>query len=419
MIRLIEALNYRSLRYVRQPLGPFHVLVGPNASGKTTFLDVISFLGRLVSDGPEAAIGERTRNFEDLLFRRNGTWFELAIEAAIPDDLREKFGQRFDNIRYEVRIGIDETTHEVGIQAEKAWLKPWTDSAHVERSLFPCEPSPPSQIVTEKKPRNWQAILSKTRDDGNDKFYVEVKDSKNKGRWFPAIRLGPQKSALASLPVDLDLFPVSAWMKELFATGVQNFMLNSVAIRQASPAGRGKGFRPDGSNLPWVIAELEKHKDRYADWISHLRTALPDLQGIRTIERPDDKHRYLMLRYQGGLEVPSWVASDGTLRLLAITLPAYLPDFKGVYLIEEPENGIHPGAVETAFQSLSSVYDAQIFLVSHSPVILSLTDTDKVLCFKKTPGGATDIVLGSEHPMLRGWQGETNLGSLFASGVLG
>ena len=57
MITRIEALCYRCLRYVSQPLGPFHVLVGPNASGKTTFLDVIAFLGRLVSDGVDAAIG--------------------------------------------------------------------------------------------------------------------------------------------------------------------------------------------------------------------------------------------------------------------------------------------------------------------------------------------------------------------------
>jgi predicted ATPase len=145
---------------------------------------------------------------------------------------------------------------------------------------------------------------------------------------------------------------------------------------------------------------------------------LPDLEAIRTVERPDDKHRHLMLRYRGGIEVPSWVVSDGTLRLLALTLPAYLR-LSGIYLIEEPENGIHPRAVETMYQSLSSVYDAQILLASHSPVILSLVEPRQLLCFAKDRDGATDIVRGSEHPMLKEWRGETDLSVLFASGVLG
>jgi predicted ATPase len=153
--------------------------------------------------------------------------------------------------------------------------------------------------------------------------------------------------------------------------------------------------------------------------VSHLRTALPDLEGIRTIEREDDKHRYLVLRYSGGLEIPSWLASDGTLRLLALTLPAYLPDLSGVFLIEEPENGIHPRAVESVLQSLSSVYGAQVLVATHSPVILGLVKPRDVLCFARTLDGATDIVNGAEHPALRDWRGETDLGTLFASGILG
>ena len=101
---------------------------------------------------------------------------------------------------------------------------------------------------------------------------------------------------------------------------------------------------------------------------------MPDLESIRIVEREDDKHRYLVLGYRGGLEVPSWMASDGTLRLLALTLPAYLNGLEGIYLIEEPENGIHPRAVETMFQSLSSVYGSQVLLATHSPVILSVAD---------------------------------------------
>ena len=40
MIRRIQALNFRCLRYVDVELDRFHILVGPNASGKSTLFDV-------------------------------------------------------------------------------------------------------------------------------------------------------------------------------------------------------------------------------------------------------------------------------------------------------------------------------------------------------------------------------------------
>jgi predicted ATPase len=418
MIRLIEALNFRCLRYVRQPLGPFHVLVGPNASGKTSFLDVVGFLGQMVSDGLEAAVSERTQTFQDMVFGRNGEWFELAVEAAIPVDRKALLRRDLDTIRYEVKIGLDPNSGELGILGEKAWLKTWRDKVPAARSLFPVEPETPSTILSGKAKSGWQGVLTKAH-GGNDNFYVEVRDPGGGKGWFPSIRLGPRKSALGNLPEDESKFPVATWLKTMLTQGVQSLVLNSLLIRRASPPGQVRGFKPDGSNLPWVVAGLSKEPSRLKAWISHLKTALPDIENIRTVERPDDKHRYLVICYQGGLEVPSWMASDGTLRLLALTVPAYLPKFPGVYLIEEPENGIHPSAVEAVYQSLSSVYDAQILMATHSPVILSLADADKVLCFKKTETGATDIVLGSEHPALKDWKGETNLGVLFAGGVLG
>jgi len=56
---------------------------------------------------------------------------------------------------------------------------------------------------------------------------------------------------------------------------------------------------------------------------------LPDLKGIKTVERAEDKHRYMILSYDGGLEAPSWLVSDGTLRLLALTLLAYISGLSG------------------------------------------------------------------------------------------
>jgi predicted ATPase len=421
MITLIEAKSFRCLRYIRQPLGPFHVLVGPNASGKTTFLDIIAFLGRLVSDGLEAAIYERTQNFRDLTWGREGDGFELAIEAAIPEDKLSLLKDKdFDTIRYEVSFGIDDASEEFIIKTEKVLLKKHSKAEKgTQRKLFPYWTNePPETIISPKAVRMNRTIVTKNP-KGNDNFYSEVHSASGKG-WAPSFKLGPRKSALGNLPEDESKFPVSTWLKKFLNEGVQQFILNSKVIQRPSPPGQVRGFKPDGSNLPWVVDNLQKkHPESFKSWINHLQTALPDIEDIRTSERKEDKHRYLVLCYQGGLEVPSWMASDGTLRLLALTLPAYLPDLTGVYLIEEPENGIHPKAVETAYQSLSSVYGAQVLLASHSPVILSMVEADKVLCFAKTPAGETDIVTGSDHPNLKEWKGETDLGVLFAGGVLG
>jgi hypothetical protein len=344
--------------------------------------------------------------------------FELALEAGIPVALRQKLPQdEHDMIRYEIALGMDPSTQEVGIFAEKALLKVGKQLPDGQRKLFPMDIDAPETILTPAR-SGGRTVINKVP-GGNDNFYSELYEASGKG-WAPAFKLGPRKSALGNLPEDESKFPVSTWLKRLLTEGVQQFVLNSLLIRKASPPGQVRGFKPDGSNLPWVVERLERdHPRRFTEWIAHLRTALPDLETIRTVERPDDKHRYLILRYQGGLDIPSWIASDGTLRLLALTLPAYLPDFKGIYLIEEPENGIHPSAVESVFQSLSSVYDAQILLASHSPVILSLAKAEKVLCFGKTADGATDIVAGDQHPALRDWKGEVNLSELFAAGVLG
>jgi predicted ATPase len=416
MIRLIEALNFRCLRYISQPLGPFQVLVGPNASGKTTFLDVVSFLGKLATEGPREAVEElaQNMNMKDLVWNHKGDCFELAIEAAIPQVKRSRLDPRMDTIRYEVRIGLVQDTQELGIIEEKVLLEGWKARPPKPRTLFPAEIESPRTILRTKGRRGNKTVMSKGN-TGRDNYYPEVREV---GRWYPSIELGRDKSVLGSLHEDETRFPASTWLKRLLTQGVQSFVLNSLLIRKPSPPGQ-RGFKPDGSNLPWVIADLKKNKPRFMEWINHVRTALPEIEDIQTIERQDDRHRYLKICYKGGLEVPSWLVSDGTLRLLALTLPAYLPDFTGIYLIEEPENGIHPRAVETVYKSLSSAYEAQIVTATHSPIILSLTEPEKILCFKKTADGATDIVLGSNHPALRDWQGQPNLSVLFASGVLG
>ena len=417
-ITLVEALNYRCLRYVSRPLKPFHVLVGPNASGKTTFLDVIGLLSDVVSNGLDEALTDRALDPLQLLFHARGERMEFAVEANVPDELRQKtIKPELDTVRYQVAVGLDDTRRHFEFKSETLLLKAGTAHETKQPSLFPQSHVPPKSLQVSIKQAKNKVVVNKVP-SGNDNFYRETKRSDRS--WAPSFRLGPKKSALGNLPADETSFPIATWFRERLGSGVQTFTLNSRKMRFPSPPTRLSGVLPDGSSLPWAVDELRKNDpDRHEAWIRHLRTALPDLVDIVTVERPEDRHCYMTYEYHSGLTVPSWLVSDGTLRLTALTLPAYLKGHGGVYLIEEPENGIHPSAVAAVYDSLSSMYEAQVLLATHSPVVLNASNSDEVLCFDKDEEGATDIVLGSEHPRLRQWRGEADLGTLLASGVLG
>jgi len=419
MFTRIQTRSFRCLKAVDQSMGPFRALVGPNASGKTTFLDVIGFLGDLVKNRGDVflSVQARSTDFEKLVWMGRGRSFQLAVEAEIPEHVKQfmaEVKQRFNRVRYEVEIGLDEASNEIGLNHETLWLREVkADPKPPQRDLFPFSQEYVSSIFCHSSNTIQGTIKKKL--GGNDNYYPDGK----KKTYNPSFKLGRTTSALANIPADSESFPVSTWFRNLLEKGVQSFVLNSQIIRQPSPPGLGKRFQTDGSNLPWVVAELRKDTKRFRSWVDHVRTALEDIKDIDTIELPENKHRYLTIEYMNGAKVPSWLVSDGTLRLLTLTIPAYLQGLDGVFLIEEPENGIHPIALETVLQSLSSIYKSQVLIATHSPIALNMLEPRDILCFAKDASGATDIISGDRHPALRKWkQGEPDLGVLFASGIL-
>lgn len=419
MFTRIQTRSFRCLKTVDQTLGSFRALVGPNASGKTTFLDVIGLLGDLVKNRGDVlrSVQERSADFEKLLWMGRGHAFQLAVEAGIPQEVKNEMApekQRFTNVRYEVEIALDVKRNEIGLDHETLWLRE-ANGKHspAQRELFPDVQRDITSIFC-RSGNGIQAAMNK-KPGGNDNYYPEGK----KKSFKPSYKLGRTTSALANIPADRESFPVSTWFRNLLEKGVQTFVLNSKVIRQPSPPGLGRRFQTDGSNLPWVVAELRQNEKRFRAWVDHVRTALEDIKDIGTIELPENKHRYILIEYMNGAKVPSWLVSDGTLRLLTLTIPAYLDDLEGTFLVEEPENGIHPRAIETVLQSLSSVYRGQVLVATHSPVALNMLEPSDVLCFAKDSAGATDIVSGDRHPALRDWKkGEPDMGVLFASGIL-
>ena len=423
IISRVQVLNYGCLRYVDVPLDRFHVFIGPNASGKSTLMDAIQFVSDVVRDGVEAACRTRTANFADLVWGRPSNpeeqRFEIALEFALPEEVRAMMpaSRPYTLFRYELAISPNPDTGRLQLTEEAGTLL--LGSSHKVRQLpmFP-DPLVSASTIVQPTGRGRRTVFRKN-ESGRSRFNAETVEHTGSLNWNPGVALNPDRSALSILPDYDEHFPASTSVQVFLRDKVIPLALNSQQMRRASPPGLGEELKYDGSNLPWVADELlQHHPERARWWLGHMTAALAGLKSVRVSDREDDRHKYFMLKYENGLEVPSWKASDGTLRFMALTMLANLPNATGLYMVEEPENGIHPGAMEELFYSLSSVYDAQVLLATHSPEIVTVSKIEYLRIFGKIPTGEVDITSGENHPHLVDWKSSVSLGSFFASGIL-
>lgn len=425
MILQLEAYNFRCLKAIRQPLGRFHVLIGRNGSGKSAFLDVLMFLSdallsphlniAVFGTGIENGFVPRTQgDFRDLLHKGEGNSFTLAVVVSLPSELlgtREL--QSYDRCRYQVRIGVNEDG-ELGVLSERLWLIEAERSHDLVEHSWLIEPD--SEAVQDRlfrrKGEGWRLVIK--RDGKQARFWSEI------GKWNYPLTVSSQRLALSL--VDEERLPASSWLLRFLRDEIYMLQLNPRLMRRPCPATASDAFHLDGANLPKVVFRLkEENPYLFRRWLEHVRSVLTNLREIKVERREEDNAFYLVLCYDG-IEVKQWSASEGTLRFLALTLLGYLPKERGVWLIEEPENGIHPQALEAVIEALATAENLQVFIATHSPVVLNCKDYIKpsnLLCFR-LENGATVINTAAELMRERKVQMPTalTLGDLMAWGVL-
>lgn len=406
MIAGLSIKNFKAIRELTDlPLSDFHVLVGPNGVGKSTFLDAVDFVRDCLVDSPRVAVESRgIADFKDLTWMRQGG----VIEVALWLDFSKSVAQLSDSLlSYRLAIRQDD---KLGICIEEESLNQFSRSSLTSAGGL---------LASDKvKPKR---LLGKTS-KGTD-FYA-----REKGSYVDSFNFGLDKLTLGLTPPDESRYPTANAVRQFLTQGVRYIQLDSPAMRYPCPATRGTELDLDGTNLARVLGQLlganggvgakwSKAGTTAGNWAEHLQYALPSLESIGWSRRLADNAEYLLLRYESGLEAPSWVLSDGTLRMLALTILAYLPPRPAIYMIEEPENGVHPKALEIILRSLSSIPGAQMIVATHSPFVVQQCGVKPLLCFSSGNAGA-HIVPGPEHPTLRTWDGSPDLGIVFAAGLL-
>lgn len=425
MITRIEATRYRCLERLDAELGEFCVLVGANGAGKSTFLDIPCLMSDLLHQRDiGAAFTTRLRDrpprastLQELVFANAGDQFSLAVEIELPKSVissllvsqsgpvkhNEDLWLRF--ARYEIKFTIF-NKRQLIVSNEYLFLfsrdsvpargeaRIYGEAAHKKDWRF----------VIQREPNGEASIRSETK-----------KSAKAKPTHVDGTMLALPRVSFETA----DDFPAAIWLHELLTTRSVFYQPDLNALQEASPPGIHETLSASASNLPWLVLKLQMDETRFNRWVQHVRTALPQVNKIAAREREEDHHAYLVVTYTGGYEVTSSGLSEGTLRILALTVLPYLQKRPALIVTEQPEDDIHPRAIEAVLQSISSVYDSQVLVSSHSPVVLAHTKLDQILCARLEPNGAATVVPGTEHPRLKEWRGQIDLGALFAAGVLG
>ena len=453
MITRLEAIRYRCFENLGIDLGNYHVIVGANGSGKTTLLDIPALFGELLKadniatpfNHPRPDKPARTANLKELIFAGRGDDFSLVLEARLPENIsnrlldsrigRAKLKRHADklrtdarylptHIRYEIRFELV-NGKDLSIKNEYLFVFPECDMPDRTMGGLAGE----CNAISEE----WWFILHREY-GGVTRLIPEVDPVQGTIKKEEAFSAQANMLAMSTVKYQQDTYPAANWLYQLLTTGIVFLDPEWSKLHAASPPGQQNALLPSAFNLPWLALDLKLsgiapdadeqtkaayRSEDYQDWVGHVKTALPQVADIDVRTREDDFHAYFIIHYSGGYSVTTSGLSDGTLRILALTLTAYISNQPRLLITEEPENGLHPSAIEAILQSLSSLYDSQVWISSHSPVVLASSELDQLLCARLSKASGVKLVAGKDHPRMKDWRGGIDLGSLFAAGILG
>ena len=395
MITSLRLKDFKNFADETLRVGPFTVIVGANASGKSNIRDAFRFLhgiGRGYSlaeivGGKYGAGGQRDwesiRGAPHEIANFKQESFSLTVELA----LKEKIVAFVIAIRQKTigskRFGLSYEKFVVNA-AEKYIAEASKDG--VGKSISYRDNFAGSMISGRDFVTEWdQPLLTQ---------FFESTDSAGK-------EIRPVVDALANMRF-LDLVP----------------------DRMRQPSIPGLTVLGDsGENLPTVLQALcadSTKKDTFAAWTRELTPM--DVKDFDFREGPDGKV-HLIIKETSGREISAHSASDGTLRFLAMLAALLGPDPARLYFFEEIDNGIHPSRLHLLIDLIerqTAKGQTQVIATTHSPQLLSMIgdttfENTSVVCRLEDTEDAI-IRPVADLPNARKLRTDQGLGQLLAGG---
>ena len=197
---------------------------------------------------------------------------------------------------------------------------------------------------------------------------------------------------------------------------------DSAAVKRPHGSNDNLRLKPAADNLAAYVARLKKqYPDAYQRIVDTIKLAAPFFGGfIIRDPLPDNVELEWFEQTDPDTPYKAHVLSDGTLRFICLTTllmqPIYLlPD---TVLIDEPELGLHPYAINLLADMLKEVAESKQIIVSTQSVeLLNALEPEDVVVVERE--GSDTVLKRLELDNLREWLEDYNLGDLWKRNVLG
>ncbi|MEM0171812.1 MAG: AAA family ATPase [Conexivisphaerales archaeon] len=364
MIKKIEIENYKSFGEKTEiKLGKFNVLVGPNNSGKSNFLDFLSFVRELIEGSISSALTKRG-GYKSVVFNSEESKdIYFLIEAEIAGE----------KLTYSAQINKD------------------------------------NRAPLESLKLNGQDLI--IGKNGEGRYWNEEKKMYDN---FSSV------GQLAISGIETHIHPLQLKLRD-FLRKIDVYKFELPKLRQKGMVGKVDKLSVDGSNLIQAIHYL-RNKDRelYEEFENKLRAAIPEIKYLETPPTEDGKVTIEIVEENLNKRIELSEVSDGILWLLAHLYVFSSPEPPSMACFEEPSAFIHPRILELIVDLFKSV-EQQVIVTTHNPIFVNCISSqpEDLIIFEKREGKTKIKRIEKPEEMKERAIRDIPLGEIWYSGVIG
>jgi predicted ATPase len=415
-IKSIEIVNFRSFEKLNVSLENFNVLIGPNASGKSNFIQIFQFLRDITNHGLGNAISIQG-DVEYITNINIGSSKPLSMKVVTDEKIgfgiekdKMHYGLRSDEILYDFAIKFAEHGRSFEITRDRIELK---------CGVFELERVEKKRSEFRAKRRISNAKITIANNKGKLGYKLSPKDLPFEltDIFPPFFRdILPNGTLMIELPVFTFVTPVESMFTE-----IPIYDFDPKLPKKAIPFTAKSDLEEDGSNLAIVLKKILEDEKRKRKLLNLMNDFLPFIKNLRVEQFAG---RYLIFTvcesYSKESYLPASLMSDGTINITTLIVALYFEEDQFV-IVEEPERNIHPYLISrlvSMFKETSE--EKQIIVTTHNPEIVKYADINDLLFISRDSDGFSCIERPFDKKEVKVFlKNEIGIDELFVQNLLG